>query len=584
MLIDLGNIVPSYFHELDEYERCYENRLFEDKVHPFDKDFTGGGPGQPQQYIDIEDRKPLVEIALGKQITETVASYTFGPEHYPKVTVTSSDVIFGGELSASNRELDGFYTKLEEVAELRTSIMDLARKAISVREAIAYIHLVDGVPGVDTIDRKWVRNLVTHYHNTYKIISFDEIKLELNDEEDQLYWHKRSFDEDATIEYVPQPFNNGDQELPEFTEIADYTVHNLGWCPAILLSNVGRKSIFANQIENIKQYSYFESSILIGMRKNQHPQKIWMGEGGVGSQNLIRANDGMWTLPPGKFVSDSPNPQAYLYSMQQEARLRDLIFRGSGIIELDEKYQSGEAMKMKLAPELNLIADTRGDLGDKGYKPLIVMLFKFIEEMNERIVYTSEYESGVRAEVVVGNLEIPKSFGSLEVYFGWGEIVIPTSKSKNMDVQTAVMAANPEGIEEPLFSQKTMRKYLSDHFGVRNLNDEMLQIEMEKRERVRDKVVDSIIETAKDLGSLEVLIELYDIYSNGSIDFQSEYKEGIDAIDLSSLSTLVEEIKSEKDEAENESTQPSEDDQAIGMERQDSGTRPMEVRKAPNEL
>ena len=98
-----------------------------------------------------------------------------------------------------------------------------------------------------------------------------------------------------------------------------------------------------------------------------------------------------------------------------------------------------------------------------------------------------------------------------------------------------------------------------------------------------DRLVDSIIETAKDLGSLEVLIELYDIYSNGSIDFQSEYKEGIDAIDLSSLSTLVEEIKSEKDEAENESTQPSEDDQAIGMERQDSGTRPMEVRKAPNE-
>ena len=566
------------FLELYEYERTYLNTLFDNLHLPFHQDFIGDG--ESRRYVPIEDRKPLIKVPIGKQIVETVISYTFGKGNFPKVQASTLADLFSDGASGDivNARLQRFVNALITKSFLPSAITEAGRYALAMKRCIVYFKYVYGKPVIEVLNYKWVCNEVFDPKDNRILLSFEYRSLtEMPDENGDIcvYWNCRKFD--ATGEYTYKPVKAEESVEPVFTTLDDERTyeHNLGFCPAIIMQpNREEESIFASQVENIRQYSYFVSVIIMGMRKNVNPQRIWMGENPPTTQDFIRSNDSIWQMPEGKFLSDAPNPQSYMYALDMEHRLREIILRGSRVVEIpNENYQSGEALKMKIAPELNLVQETRTELGDRGMVDLIMLMIRVTIAMikSKKIIID---ESGDEVEEINGvnlgpGIEIPDTNpDDIDISLGWGEIFIPTAQSKNLDIQTAIMAVNPETGKTPLFSMLTARNAMSSHFNVVDMSAEQIQIEREKIARLQNLALEGIIQAAVRGNKIDVLIEMVAQLakiSNTNLPYEYGRTNDYSAM-IGNLSSLLEAVDETEDEEEQEDMPGSPDQMSTAGE------------------
>ena len=570
---ELNELLPYLrpdFIELDKFHRAIKNELHSDCHLPFTQDFTS----EPDpKYIPLDKRKPLIIVPVGKQIVESVVSYTFGKGNFPKVAARTTKDIFGtGETpDVANSKLTKFVTQLVQRSFLASVIMKAARLALAMNKCIAYFKYVNGKPEWEILNWKWAQNEV-YDQDEKTLVSFDYITFECCTDENGdecIYWHKCSYDQ--TGERIYEPVKHEDDVPLKFTAIKREVNHNLGFCPAVVLAaNQDGESILEGQIDNIFQYSIFVSCVVVGIRKNMNPQRIWMGDTPPNTQSLIRSSDTVWALPEGKFISDAPNPQAYQYAIEMEHRLREIILRGARTVEIpNQNYQSGEALKMKIAPELNLVQETRTELGDRSLVDMLTMATKVTCVLNERQSESLDDEGNTIVEKTLLKLGpdvfIPKAdmVDDIDITLGWGEIFIPTAESKNLDIQTAVMAMKAdEGTgSDPMFSELTVRNAMSSHFNVIDMNSEQAQIERERISRLNNKAIDALIDLCVKSNRPDMLLKLLDaLNEKSSVNLAYEYQSSLDIARLTStISSALEEVE---EVAEGE----SEDDAAEGPE------------------
>jgi hypothetical protein len=272
-------------------------------------------------------------------------------------------------------------------------------------------------------------------------------------------------------------------------------------------------------------------------------------------------------MPEGKFLSDAPNPQSYLYALDMEHRLREIILRGSRVVEIpNENYQSGEALKMKIAPELNLVQETRTELGDRGMVELIMLMVQVTIAMSrskKMILDESGDEVEQVNEIYLGpGVEIPDAdYEDIDVSLGWGEIFIPTAQSKNLDIQTAVMAVNPESGRIPLFSMLTARNAMSSHFNVVDMSAEQMQIEREKVARLQNMALEGIIQSAIKSDKMDVLIEMVKqlaTVSNANMPYEYNVSQDYSTM-INGLAAMLDDVDEAEDDEEEEDKAESEE-------------------------
>jgi hypothetical protein len=573
-MIDINkylNCLRDDFLELHQYDQCYHNALFDHLTFPFDQDFIGDG--ENRKYVPIERRKPLIKVPIGKQVVETVVSYTFGKGNFPKVQSSTMADLYknGATADINNAKLQRFVNALITKSFLPSAITEAGRYALAMKKCVVYFKYVYGKPVLEVLNYKWICNEVYDPRDNRTLISFDYRTLsESYDENGKLctYWNCRRFDKNG--EYTYLPIKAEENVKPEFKALDQGRTyeHELGFCPAVMMqANREDESIFESQIDNIKQYSYFVSVIVMGMRKNVNPQRIWMGENPPTTQDFIRSNDSIWQMPEGKFLSDAPNPQSYLYALDMEHRLREIILRGSRVVEIpNENYQSGEALKMKIAPELNLVQETRTELGDRGMVELIMLMVQVTIAMSrskKMILDESGDEVEQVNEIYLGpGVEIPDAdYEDIDVSLGWGEIFIPTAQSKNLDIQTAVMAVNPESGRIPLFSMLTARNAMSSHFNVVDMSAEQMQIEREKVARLQNMALEGIIQSAIKSDKMDVLIEMVKqlaTVSNANMPYEYNVSQDYSTM-INGLAAMLDDVDEAEDDEEEEDKAESEE-------------------------
>jgi hypothetical protein len=572
-MIDINkylNCLRDDFLELHQYDQCYHNALFDHLTFPFDQDFIGDG--ENRKYVPIERRKPLIKVPIGKQVVETVVSYTFGKGNFPKVQASTMADLYknGATADINNAKLQRFVNALIIKSFLPSAITEAGRYALAMKKCVVYFKYVYGKPMLEVLNYKWICNEVYDPRDNRTLISFDYRTLsESYDENGKLctYWNCRRFDKNG--EYTYLPIKAEENVKPEFKALDQSRTyeHELGFCPAVMMqANREDESIFESQIDNIKQYSYFVSVIVMGMRKNVNPQRIWMGENPPTTQDFIRSNDSIWQMPEGKFLSDAPNPQSYLYALDMEHRLREIILRGSRVVEIpNENYQSGEALKMKIAPELNLVQETRTELGDRGMVELIMLMVQVTIAMarsKKMILDESGDEIEQVNEIYLGpGVEIPDAdYEDIDVSLGWGEIFIPTAQSKNLDIQTAVMAVNPESGRIPLFSMLTARNAMSSHFNVVDMSAEQMQIEREKVARLQNMALEGIIQSAIKSDKMDVLIEMVKqlaTVSNANMPYEYNVSQDYSTM-INGLAAMLDDVDEAEDDEEEDKAESEE--------------------------
>jgi hypothetical protein len=269
------------------------------------------------------------------------------------------------------------------------------------------------------------------------------------------------------------------------------------------------------------------------MRKNVSPQPIFTGDQPPNMENLIRANDNMWVLPEGKITFLEPQSQIYQFAMQEEERLRQLILIGCRVVELaQEKYLSGDAMQFKIAPELNLVSETRVELGDKALVNTIQMMCRVIVGINGRRTETDEE---ITEEIVsLGlDIEIPNSC-EIEISLAWPDVFLETAQTRNLDMQTAIMATKADSPgSEPLFSDYSTRKDMARLLNVTDMTAEQLQIQKETTRKMIRKGVEMMMDVAARNGDQATLAKIIQRFAlllesneeNPFLDLFEEYTE-----------------------------------------------------------
>lgn len=575
---NLRDIMPPGFMDYHEYQRYYDNSLFEHLTKPYELDFEERAG--KMEYIPEKDRKPSFVASIGKQVVETVVSHTFGQDNFPQILAKTKNDVFSGisDEDETNLALQKFIDGVVQETHLNAAMLKSARNAVSQSESVVLTKLVKGVPEFEVLNRKWITKLELDPEDGRTIDFVEETKLLQDPDDGEWYWHRRTVDKFSEIIFHPELFEDSDDEFPEFRKSTEY-IYNLETCPAYLLQNVDGKSIFEGQMGNIIEYSYLVTAILVGTKKNMNPQRIFMGDEPPDGE-FTRSSDSFWAMPQGKFISDAPNPQSYLYAQQEEERIRELILRGCRVIEIpDGNYQSAEALKLKLAPETNLVQESRIEMGNKGMTRLLMGMCNFIIELNSPGKTVTKIVDGTEEsfspEIDLGyDVEIPM-VPDFRITLGWGEIFSSTSQTKNIDVQTAALATNAELTEDPLFSKSALRKHNGRNFGISDLNAENAQLEQERIRRHVNACFAAAIKAAGDNNDIKFLGLLAEKMSEGTDDdnlitFLHEYGEQMKKDDLTALKEAA---------SEREYTDPQNDgdDQTERMAGRDSGSEKLGV-------
>lgn len=567
--------MPDTYYWYQALEDCWKNDLFRNQTKPFDQDFEPSVIPDQMKYVPISDRKPLVQLPIGNQIVETIISYTFGAENFPRIVAKTDLQLFGPETDTeqTNVMLQDLLNDLVNTSFLKTTIVKAGRHAIAQGSCLVVIKIIRGRVRHEIINKKYVRDLVIDPSDNDRVLSFKEVIPVLCQEYPNTppcwYWQCREFNNMGEVYYKLVECQDGVE--PVFNLIDEERTpqpHNLGFCPAILVEYNDDQSVFmyTNQIENIRFYSYFESYILNGQTKNMNPQAYWSGENPDVIREMRRSSDSVWLFPPGSVGALAPNPQAYQFAMLSEERLREMILRGCRVVEIpNSNYQSGDALKIKLAPELNLINETRVELGDKVLVNILYMMLAVVIHYGNRVErqITDGSEIDVVSKVYIGSgLKIPPNINDginpidCDIKLGWGEIFIPTAESRNLDVQTAVMAIKGEDNETPLFSQYSVRQKMATHFDITDMAREQQQINKEEIRQFKRKVANYILESLSSQNDVKGLIAVMEQLENSNdngVDQVFEYLTTITPKQYEQASERVEDAidqRKEEDEPE----------------------------------
>lgn len=499
IIVDLTRLSPAA-KKLDEYERCYNCNLFIDRKTPWEMDYDSQGNYVPQKF-----RKPSFEDPIAKEIVDSTTASIFGYNKFPIITFKTTKDIYEetdliqkelecGELDEedindlderekkklkiklSNEQLRKFSSSILNSTFLSPQMLEASRLALIMGRSIIFIKVIDGVYYLEVINYKWVKNLKMDDLIPNKINSFSEIyKYEDESEsednmEPKYYWYRRDFTEDAEIIYHPiedQDYGKSDWR------VKSKFVHDLGFCPAVMVETQNAKSIFNGQLNNIISYIYLTNNIYKGVSQNMNPQWVLTTAGEEDSlthrNSTPKRMGGIWVFPGARTITPmSPDTSGYDAARSLRKDLKQSILKSCRVQEdlSPSNQQSGAALMVRFDPVIGAINEYRSCFGDKSLVKICEMI------INMSIIYKKRGQ-----EILIRNDSIIPDSNDFIVLLSWGE---PTQVTEEtiMQAVTNAVAAKKGG----LIDKHTAAKYTERFFGVIDLDDMLKKIEEEQEE------------------------------------------------------------------------------------------------------
>lgn len=455
----------------EQYDRCYNCQLFDDRYDRWDITYDQWG-----NYIPQDMRKPLYHDPIGKEIVDTISAFVFGTDKFPSIVFKSFQDLYpnhdliekaidNGEIKEekvkeldekklnklkiklSNQQLQKFATGILNSSLLNLPMLDAVRKALIIGKSIVVVKLIDGIFYLEVINFKNVRNIKMHPLIPNKILSFSEIyAYEDTDEqkptETAIYWFRRDFTENEEIAYHPikEDNRNGLPESWKWVRDSKRTIkHNLGYCPAVMFNAPNEKSIFHGQLDNIKQFIYSTNNLDVGYRQNMDPQWVAMfnEEAVLNNANFAaRTKGGIWGFTGAKDVKPlTANFSGYDSARVHRKEKKADIMKACRVDWIPpSNQQSNAALITRMAPTLDAIGEYQVCFGDKGLLPICEMI------INISIDVTNRGE-----DILIRNDTIVPETNKFICSLGWGQKT-PVTEDDIMKAITNALTAYKGGL------------------------------------------------------------------------------------------------------------------------------------------
>ena len=476
--------------EMDEFERCYHGNLFSDRSIGWDEDYDE----RTRTYIKQERRKPFFEDSLAKKIIDAHTGHIFGYDKFPTIIVNTvnkemysddiinkhhdesdaePDDIDKQKLKVVNFELQKFANTIFSEAHLNTTMLDACRTGLQCGKVIIVFKMIDGKFHLEVINPKWVTDLVFDDRIPYKVKSFTELYQyqgvdPLDRTKIAYFWYKRVFNEEFEIEYEPLIDNGDGMDMSNYKfkiKKDGKQEHGLGFCPAVFMHTPGQKSVLHGQIDNIKSYIYMTNNIYKGIRANMDPQWALMADDGFNDSEPKRKGN-IWVFYNTRDIKAiSPDTKGYEQARLFRQELKHEILEACRVLEVPaDNNQSGAALKIRLAPQLDAVGEYKSYFGDRALVKLCTMM------ITAAIIISETQELALPP-----NVYTPSS-DDMSVGLDWGDILPVTEDTKSRMIENATVAR-----EATFITWEAGVRYIAPAFGISDVDQMIRQLQDEKR-------------------------------------------------------------------------------------------------------
>lgn len=513
--------------EMDDYEKCYYGTYFKNRPFPWDKPFTDDGVVVPQS-----SRRPLFVDPIAKEIIDSVAADVFGYDKFPTIRIASlqnnhdeDDLLYAYEdddpesydefeelePKKKKREIKRISTKyLQELVDdvlsqqaLSSVFLHAARKALQAGKAIIVFRIVEGKVYFEVINYKYVDEIKFKKNQPDVIESFTEKYSYIEADPNRpgsfrTMWHKRVFNEEYELTYTPAEQIGND--IPRFTYSSkDKIEHEFGFCPAVLMESPEGKSILDGQLENIVNYVHLTNNIYTGIRSNMDPQYVVLEEGTTptASNAAPKKRNTIWTFKGVKDIKAlGPNQNGYDAAMKFRLELRAAIMLACRVVvaPMQNDYQSGKAIQMRIQPAHNAIGEYRVQFGDKALVQLCDLVLKAIVKYNELDYFINVPE----------DLPMPTNT-KWRITLGWGQIQVLTEDEKQKAINNALMA-----YKGGLMELAEAIRYIAPFMEIPDVEDMIKRLKQKEKELLEMENT-RILETIKNYKKTKSVKESTDV-------------------------------------------------------------------------
>lgn len=475
---------------------------------------------ESKQYVGLREwtatgalhkKKPREIIPLYKTCVDTMKRFVWGGSRFPRVTVGATredgdkpgaDEI-GPLLSNDDaRDLTTFVLNMIKTSRLDRCVKEYSQRALITTSAAVIVGTRGGyltyyvepgyhcTPTFDPENPRRVAKLEIVYQYQQEVAGAAGAQR-------KLFWFRRVVDELVDTVYLPIEVRADRMPAPDEWRVDDRNsaVHGLGFCPVawIRIFPVNPSSVDGQPFIDPALYPLLDRINYVYSQRGRaveyglDPQWIRKNVDRSDRANLEKHPGAVWDI-----VDQDKDKKAEINLVESrgtgaDAARNHLVDMSARFLEavgvvLDNADKvsgalSGVILEYLHAPMIAVASDLRKDLGDDGFGDLINLCLRVVT--HEVLAGKNIWVQGAkRAAKAMDAAQLGGVWLDFPVRLHWGRYFQPTGQDIQLSIQAADTAKKGQ-----LVAQASATRFVSDFFGVYDINAEIDDIDSEAQER-----------------------------------------------------------------------------------------------------
>lgn len=491
------------FCALDKLDAYHRSTQYDHFKYDWDGRYRGYGdtaPIQPGWYVPHRERKPSVNVEMGKLIVSRFTAMTMGEDQFPQVQVLG------------DADAEDYVKAMIRASRFESKLLEARDKGGACGTAVMSFAFVDGKPRVSVHRAKHMR--VLQWHDRYefrpavvlKCYRYTRSELVDGRPKEVAYYYVRLWTMDSETVWEPIPEADARKE-DWMARLPSHTVrHSYGECPVYWAQNLPDSdsedglSDFDGLLDDFDELNRLMSATSKGTIANVDPTLVVKMDPAANHGSLRKGSENAIFSPNGanylELTGTSINTALGLAK-----QLIQYLLDVSGVVLVDPSQiagaaRSAAALRLIFKPMINQCNKIRSQYGDLLAAPMLEGMLRaarsvqssggeiYVTEDGRRVQDQPTISLPPRVETTYdddGNATVRRTErapGTAEdIDLRWPDYF----KNTPQDVAAAVQSAsNARGV---LVSDRTATRFVAGDFGVEDVDAEVQMLKKEAEER-----------------------------------------------------------------------------------------------------
>jgi hypothetical protein len=338
--------------------------------------------------LPIKFRKPTAPYALVKVIVDRFTELLFSERHHPFMRVEGDS------------DTENYVGALIEASRLWPNMIQARQYGGAMGTVAIGFEFVEGVPEVEVHDPRWC---IPDFKDRTKLIlnSIEKRYMYVVEQRDEVtgeyeeiaMWYRRVIDTERDVLFKPAPVGDGNE--PQW-EVDKETVHGFGFCPVVWIQNlpvqddIDGDSDVLGIYDTAESIDSLQSQANLGTISNCDPTLVVVTEDEMpeikkGSDNAIKLSKG-----DAHYMELQGSGAKSAIELADKFRSQALEVAQCVLEHPDMSQRTATEIERAYSSMISKADVLREQYGEKGLKPLIMMMIKAVRLLQEGKINAEE--------------------------------------------------------------------------------------------------------------------------------------------------------------------------------------------------